>query len=467
MSLRDYQRKRDFSSTKEPKSSPTRRSKDSGQRDSGKKRARRLKYVIQKHQASHLHYDLRLEFDGVLKSWAVPKGPSLNPSEKRLAMKVEDHPLDYASFEGIIPEGEYGAGEVEIWDKGYWEPADPKTSVRSALKAGSLKFEIIGEKLKGRWALVQMKKAKQGNAWLLIKEKDVRIPRTQIASEIGTKITRGSKVLYPEAGITKNDLAEYYIKAASRLLPHVEGRPLMILRCPDGRDDEGFFQKNWNKTLPSEVKKISVKTNGERRPLLMVDSLEGLLALAQLGVLELHTWGTHFDHIENPDEFVFDIDPHSEVSWDRVVQAAYHLRGELAQYGMKSFLKTTGGKGLHVVSPVLPQLKWELGKKFCKALCQDVAKKHPNQYVLNMAHSKRTDRIFLDYLRNGRGATAIAPYSPRARTDAPLSIPIDWSELKLGVRSDFFHLRDIGKRLNASSKDPWKGFFKVHQLPTG
>jgi bifunctional non-homologous end joining protein LigD len=451
MSLRDYRRKRDFSSTKEPKSSSGRRTKESNHR---------LKYVIQKHQASHLHYDLRLEFDGVLKSWAVPKGPSLNPSEKRLAMQVEDHPLDYASFEGIIPKGEYGAGEVEIWDKGIWKPADPKTSVRTALKDGSLKFEILGEKLKGKWALVRMKKASQTNAWLLIKEKDIRVSQTP-------KLTRGSKMLYPEAGITKTDLAEYYLKAAAKMLPHIEGRPLMILRCPDGREESGFFQKNWNKALPGAVKKISVQMKDERSPLLMIDSQEGLLALAQLGVLELHTWGTHFDHIENPDEFVFDIDPHPIVSWDRVVQAAYHLRDELAQYDMKSFVKTTGGKGLHVVAPVLPKLQWDLGKEFCKALCEDITKKYPGQYVTNMAHAKRPNKIFLDYLRNGRGSTAIAPYSPRARADAPLSIPIDWSELKLGVRSDFFHLRDIGKRLNSSAKDPWKGFFEVRQLPSG
>ena len=190
-----------------------------------------------------------------------------------------------------------------------------------------------------------------------------------------------------------------------------------------------------------------------------------MIALAQLGVLELHTWGTHFDHVEFPDEFIFDIDPHPDVPWKRIVESAYHLRDELTQYGMKSFLKTTGGKGLHVVTPVLPELKWKMGKEFCKAICEDLARKHPNQYVLNMAHAKRKDRIFLDYLRNGRGATAIAPYSPRARADAPLSIPIDWSELKLGIQSDFFHLKDIGKRLSPSTKDPWKDFFRIKQFP--
>jgi bifunctional non-homologous end joining protein LigD len=456
MSLREYHRKRDFSSTREPKGSAG-------------SQGRHLKYVIQKHQASHLHYDLRLEFDGVLKSWAVPKGPSMNPSDKRLAMKVEDHPLDYASFEGTIPEGEYGAGEVEIWDQGYWKPSDPKASVRAALKDGSLKFEIEGKRLTGRWALVRMKNADQKNAWLFIKEKDAKeklVKATDTKTTSAPGLTRTSKILYPESKITKGDLAEYYAKAAKKLLPHVERRPLMILRCPDGRDAKGFFQKNWNKTLPSAVKKVSVKTNGERHPLLMIDSEEGLFALAQLGVLELHTWGTHFDHIEHPDQFIIDIDPHEKVSWARVVASAYHVRDELARYGMKSFLKTTGGKGLHVVAPVLPRLSWDMGKDFCRALCEDIAKKFPGQYVTTMTKSQRTGRIFLDYLRNGRGSTAIAPYSPRARFDAPLSIPIAWAELEKGIHSDSFHMRDVGRRNSASFKDPWTEFFKIKQLPT-
>jgi bifunctional non-homologous end joining protein LigD len=445
MSLREYHRKRDFLSTREPEGSSA-------------SQGRHLKYVIQKHRASHLHYDLRLEFDGVLKSWAIPKGPSMNPTDKRLAMKVEDHPLDYASFEGTIPEGEYGAGEVEIWDQGYWKPSDPKASVRAALKDGSLKFEIEGERLNGRWALVRMKNADQKNAWLFIKEKDAKTNST-------SGLTRASKILYPESKITKSDLAEYYSKVSKKMLPHIEGRPLMILRCPDGREGSGFFQKNWNKSLPSAVKKVSAKTNGKRYPLLMVDSEEGLLALAQLGVLELHTWGTHFEHIEHPDQFIFDIDPHEKVSWARIVASAYHVRDELAQYGMKSFVKTTGGKGLHVVAPVLPRLSWDMGKSFCRALCEDVARKFSGQYVATMTKSKRTDRIFLDYLRNGRGSTAIAPYSPRARFDAPLSIPISWAELDTGIHSDSFHMRDIGRRIGASSKDPWKEFLRIEQLP--
>jgi bifunctional non-homologous end joining protein LigD len=440
MSLREYRRKRDFSITKEPKQSKAR------------KAAERI-FVIQHHDASHLHYDFRLEFDGVLKSWAVPKGPSTNPTDKRLAMEVEDHPISYATFEGTIPKGEYGGGEVKIWDHGYWKPTGSEKSVRADLKKGHLKFELMGEKLQGGWALVRMQRAAQKNAWLLIKEKDA------------PQVTRGSKVFYPEAKITKLDIAEYYSHVAKRMLPHIAGRPLMILRCPNGRDQDGFFQKNWNKTLPGSIKKVKVKNKNETNLLLSVDSAQGLIDLAQLGVLEIHTWGTHYDHIEHPDEFIFDIDPHENVSWERIEACAFLLRDELSHYGMKSYLKTTGGKGLHVVAPVLPKLDWNLGKDFCKAICEDVARRSPSEFLTKMTKSERKGRIFLDYLRNGRGSTAIAPYSPRARLDAPVAMPIDWAELKKGVRSDSFHLTDVEDRLTPAFKDPWRDFFKTKQLP--
>jgi bifunctional non-homologous end joining protein LigD len=441
MSLRDYHRKRDFSKTKEPQDS------------SVSNNSQRI-FVIQRHDASHLHYDFRLEFDGTLKSWAVPKGPSTNPADKRLAMQVEDHPIDYATFEGTIPKGQYGGGEVKIWDHGYWKPKRSDKSVRADLKNGHLKFELMGEKLQGSWALVRMGKADQKNAWLLIKEKDNT-----------NALTRGSKIFYPEAKITKLDVAEYYSKVAKRMLPHIADRPLMILRCPNGRDQDGFFQKNWNKTLPSSIKKMRVKNKTESNLLLSIDSEQGLIDLAQLGVLEIHTWGTHYKNIEHPDEFVFDIDPHENVEWYRIKECAYLLRDELAQYGLKSFLKTTGGKGLHVVAPVLPRMDWDLGKDFCKAICEDVARRSPSEFLTKMTKSLRKGKIFLDYLRNGRGSTAIAPYSPRARLDASIAMPLDWKELEKGVRSDTFHLTDVEDRLTPTFKDPWKDFFKTKQLP--
>jgi bifunctional non-homologous end joining protein LigD len=218
--------------------------------------------------------------------------------------------------------------------------------------------------------------------------------------------------------------------------------------------------------LPSSIKKHRVKNKTETNLLLAIDSEQGLIDLAQLGVLEIHTWGTHYDHIEHPDEFIFDIDPHENVSWDRIQACAYLLRDELTRYGLKSFLKTTGGKGLHVIAPVLPRLDWELGKDFCKAICEDVASRSPSEFLTKMTKSARKGRIFLDYLRNGRGSTAIAPYSPRARLDAPIAMPLDWLELKKGVRSDSFHLTDVEKRLTPSFKDPWKDFFKTKQLPS-
>jgi DNA ligase D len=420
MSLRKYRSKRDFELTPEP----------SGAHAATPEVVRR-KYVIQKHHASHLHYDLRLEFDGVLKSWAVPRGPSMDPRDKRLAMEVEDHPLDYASFSGTMPVAD-GKGS--------------ESSTRAALRKGSLKFEVFGKKLKGKWALVRMKSDHDKRPWLLIKEKE-------------SSVTHASKILYPEAGIDKQDLADYYAKISKLMLPHIEGRPLMILRCPDGKDEPGFFQKNWSKSLPGAVKRIRGSS------LLTVDSEEGLLALAQLGVLEIHAWNSCANDLERPDQFVIDIDPHERVPWGQIAGCAQAIRDELKRYGMKSFLKTTGGKGLHVVAPLTPSLSWEMGKAFCKALCEDIAAAHPSRYLTTMALKKRTGRIFLDYLRNGRGATAIAPYSPRARFEAPIAIPIDWRDLEKGVRSDSFHLREASNFLRQRRKDPWRGILEIRQQP--
>ncbi|MDR3607864.1 MAG: non-homologous end-joining DNA ligase [Oligoflexia bacterium] len=278
------------------------------------------------------------------------------------------------------------------------------------------------------------------------------------------ELTKPSKVLFPDPGITKADLAEYYASAAGKMLPHIAERPLMLLRCPDGYRKKGFFQKNWNKTLPASIKKLSVKYRGESSDLLMIDSAEGIIELAQLAVLEVHLWNTHADHPESPDQFVFDIDPSEGLGWREVRKAALLVRRDLRRYGLRSFAKVTGGKGLHVVAPVLPFLRWELGKDFCRAICQDLTERNPDLFLVNMSLARRAGKIFLDYLRNGRGATSIAPYSPRARPRAPLAMPVSWEEL--GPRPLGFPLTDSGPRLSRAFKDPWSDSFKLKQFPT-
>jgi bifunctional non-homologous end joining protein LigD len=446
MSLQVYNRKRDFKITREP---------------AGKKKSsnKNLTFVVQEHAARNLHYDFRLELDGVLKSWAVPKGPSLDPHQKRLAVQVEDHPLDYGKFEGTIPEGEYGAGTVKIWDKGNWIPQE---DAHKGLKSGALKFELKGKKLKGSWKLIRLK---DGKSWLLIKGKEVQTakpalkdPAPILAKLKQLNITNPEKIYYPQLGLRKIDLIEYYLKVSDRILEHITDRPLMIVRCPQGEGETCFYQKHWMKGFPSAVKKIKVK--GESETYIGVDSVEGLLALAQFGSLEIHTWNTHFENIENPDQWVFDLDPDKGVSWDVVVETAFLFRKELEKLSLKSFVKTTGGKGLHIVVPLKPRLNWDISKKFTKAICDDIASTQPSLYLVNMSKAKRKGKIFLDYLRNTRGATAVAPYSTRNFAGATVSMPIAWNDLKKKVESTSFTISNYKK-----AADPWKDFFKIQQLP--
>lgn len=499
MGLKEYNRKRDFKKTAEPVGKL------------GRAKRKSLRYLIQKHDASHLHYDFRLEMEGVLKSWAVPKGPSLDPSQKRLAMHVEDHPLRYGTFEGTIPKGEYGGGTVMLWDEGTWISEDENPV--KALKAGSLSFELKGEKLTGRWKLVRMRSAGD-KTWLLMKGKDdsaralkegdilLEMPLSvksqrdlpQIANKAKIKkkaavapsklkskrkpvrdtkpllrildqlqITHPEKVYFAESELRKIDLIEYYLRVAPLMLPHIAGRPLMIARCPEGTAKTCFFQKHWTPGFPEAIRKVKVK--GEAKPFIGVDSAEGLISLAQIGCLEIHCWNSHFESLERPDQWVFDIDPDSKVRWEEVALTAVKFKKSLDKLGLQSFLKTTGGKGLHVVVPILPRLDWDLSKQFTKAICEDLAATNKGRYVVEMSKAKRTGRIFLDYFRNGRGSTAIAPYSPRSRLNAPIAVPISWKELAEGVHSDSFGITDIRYRIEKGFKDPWKDFLKLKQFP--
>jgi bifunctional non-homologous end joining protein LigD len=469
MSLRRYHKKRDFSRTSEP----------SGRKAaSAKKKKSGLRFVIQKHDASHLHYDFRLEIGGSLKSWAVPKGPSLDPAVKRLAMHVEDHPLDYGSFEGSIPQGEYGGGTVMLWDQGYWKP---DTDPEQAYRKGSLKFEVLGEKLQGRWALFRIR-GKTENTWLLVKEKDKFVKRgtrdtllkqdrsvksgrsmneiESFASLQNLRITHPEKVLYPDGPFSKRDLLEYYLKVGPKMLEHVADRPLMLVRCTENVNAKCFYQKNWSRSMPAAIKKFKVK--GDEDSLLRIDSLEGLLTLVQLGSLEIHTWGTHFANIESPDQLIFDVDPDEGVAWKLVAETAVLLRKQLRKFKLESFLKTTGGKGLHVCVPLEAGMSWDLGKAFAKAICEDLTADYPARYLTTMSKAKRKGKIFLDYLRNGRGSTAVAPYSTRARPGATISLPIRWQDLEKGARSDSFTIESPLKTLLNKS---WDGYLELEQFP--
>ncbi|HEV2099404.1 MAG TPA: DNA ligase D [Stellaceae bacterium] len=839
MALTEYRRKRDFAKTPEPAGAVAPLAT-----------SQRLSFVIQKHAARRLHYDFRLELDGVLKSWAVPKGPSLDPGEKRLAVHVEDHPLEYGGFEGVIPEGQYGAGTALIWDRGTWTPLDPDPD--AAYAKGNLKFVLDGEKLHGKWALVRMggkHAGRRGENWLLIKERDpaavpqsadaivadnprsvvtgralediaadrdrvwgpngeeptsadpqprfARIPgarkarmpvdprpqlataadqapdgpqwfheikydgyrllarlrngkaqlltragldwtekfpalaaeignmpfanvlldgeivyleadgttnfahlqdaisnqRTdrlifyafdllhldgydlsaaaledrkatlatlipahsagilrysdhqvgrgpeffhqacdyalegivskrrdrpyrpgrgndwvkvkcsnrdefvvigftdpaghrqglgalllgyhdaqgalQYAGRVGTgfddkalaelrarlrplerhtppvgplpksvslkgvhwseaelvaevryanwtadkllrhatflglrddksaaeivrdadatqapapsapakpvttrrpardgtiefegvRLTNPDRVLYPEEGITKLDLARYYAEIADWALPQLAHRPLSVVRCPTGLGGETFFQKHAGAGTPKAV--VPVKIDGETH--LAIEDLAGLVSLVQIGVLEIHPWGSTVDNVERPDRITFDLDPDIGLPWSQVTAAAIEIRDVLGGFGLQSFAKTTGGKGLHVVVPLTPELDWDQAKSFTKAVADYVAAQNPERYTTNQSKRAREGRLYIDYLRNARGATAIGAYSTRARQGAPIAIPLFWSEVEDAIRSESFTVATVPARLKALKSDPWAAIGTLRQ----
>jgi bifunctional non-homologous end joining protein LigD len=822
-----YRAKRDFSKTPEPAGRP--RPAKGGN-----------SYVIQKHAARRLHYDFRLELDGVLKSWAVPEGPSLVPGKKRLAVHVEDHPLEYGGFEGVIPKGEYGAGTVMVWDRGTWTPEfDPEFGYRK----GHLKFRLEGEKLKGTWHLVRMarKPREKQEAWLLFKSDDEaarpadapdilteksrsaatgrsideiardqdRIWSSQRGGELATgkkqaarrrkpivdtaalpkakpgalppfvepclpsavekapsgkdwvheikydgyrvqariengratlltrkgldwterfagldkaaaslpvksalidaeivvqteagiasftalvdalksgtgnlalyafdllhldgfdltdvplvdrkaalakvlaesgeerrirfsehlvgdgdtifrhagrlglegivskklsapyrsgrvttwvkvkcaergpfvvagfvphsvaknaigalvlgeyavgklvpsghvgsgfsaadaselwqkldplrtktpplkdetavakgarwveptlvaeieyrgrtggglirhatfrgliedmkptdvkrndpsptkgakadapppvRLTNPGRLLWPEQGITKQGLADFYAEIADWILPHIAGRPLSLVRCPGGISEECFFQKHRWAGLGNAGRLVSIP--GDNEPMLAIDDLAGLLELVQASVLEIHPWGAKADQPELPDRATIDLDPGDDVPWERVIDAAFEVRQRLSALGLQSFVKTTGGKGLHVVFPLAPKVDWDTLKAFTQSIAEGMAAEHPDRYTANMAKRVRRGRIYVDYVRNGRGATAVAAYSTRARPGAAVATPLAWDELGPGIRANHFTVENLPKRLAFLDRDPWEGFLALRQ----
>jgi bifunctional non-homologous end joining protein LigD len=787
--LAEYSARRDFSRTPEPRASVARRS------------AQGLRYYIQRHAASRLHYDFRLEWDGTLKSWAVPKGPSLDPAAKRLAVQTEDHPLSYGTFEGTIPVGEYGAGDVLLWDRGIWIPRDDPAQ---ALARGKLHFELVGEKLRGDWVLFRLgreqrqwmlRKIDDGHArpgddaailqqrpesvridappspprgapaaarkrtrarmpdfiapqlatlvseaptdegwayevkydgyrmlarcegsdvrllsrngndwtarlrpvaaalaraklgdcfldgeivvadshgrtsfqalqraldgqaagvayyvfdllfadgrdlrelaladrfarlrdraaalppggtvrlseqltgsgpqawktacelglegligkrldapyasgrsstWLKLKcrsgqefviggytepagqrhglgallvgtlaadgaldyagrvgtgfddrtlgqlrrrldalrveaspfrkppriarstrvhwtrpalvaqvefaewtdegllrqasfqglreDKDPRTARRErpvAGNRVGSiVVTNPDRVIFRTPRITKLEVVRYYEAVGEAMLGHVEGRPLSLVRCPQGIDGQCFFQKHVGTRLPAGVERVPIREKNGVEDYLFVTAVDGLLGLAQFGNVEFHTWGSRVPDIEHVDQLIFDLDPDEGLPWKRVVDAALLTRGLLEEIGLSCFLKTTGGKGLHVVVPLKPTRDWDQAKRFAQAVAQQLAQVAPDRFTAQLAKERRGGRIFIDYLRNGRGATAIAAWSLRARQGAPVSMPVAWDRLsaRRDIRGDVFSLRNAPAERQAAEA-AWK-----------
>ena len=282
----------------------------------------------------------------------------------------------------------------------------------------------------------------------------------------GVRISSADRVVFPDAGFSKLDLVEYYKAMADRLLPFIEGRPLSTVRCPKGRAKKCFFQKHLGETLSDPVKSIEVEEKGGAASYIAVDSLEGLITLIQFGVIEIHPWGSRGGDLERPEALTFDLDPGEDVSWAALCGAARRVRDVLEEVGLESYLKTSGGKGLHVVAPLRPHAEWDDAKAFCRGVSKVLEAESPERYVANMSKSKRKGRIFVDYLRNSRGATSVAAYSARARPGAPVSTPLRWGELGRVGSSDRYTVKNIRRRLGGLGEDPWAGFFKTRQRLT-
>jgi bifunctional non-homologous end joining protein LigD len=278
------------------------------------------------------------------------------------------------------------------------------------------------------------------------------------------RLTHPDKVLDAESGLTKAGLAHYYLEVASYMLPYIEGRPLTLVRCIDGTGKSCFYQKHKNEMLPADIGSIEIvdKKTGTSEPYITLSTQKALVELAQLGVLELHPWGSRNASIEQPDWIVFDLDPDSAIDWPTLSAAAAEVRARLKNLGLETFLKTTGGNGLHVVAPIRASNFWPAVKEFAHNLVLAMEKDAPALYLTRMTKSARKGKIYLDYLRNERGATSIAAYSPRARSGVPVALPLKWEELKSKERPRFL-VSEFSKWKERLEKDPWNGIRKLRQ----
>lgn len=282
----------------------------------------------------------------------------------------------------------------------------------------------------------------------------------------GERLTSPDRVLYPDQGLTKLDLARHYERVAELMLPHISGRPLTLVRCPAGRQAHCFFQKHMDESAPAAVRRVQVEERDGPEWYGTVDSLAGLVSLVQLGTLEFHTSNARADRLERPDRFLIDLDPDEDLGWSDVVTAAFEARDLLAEIGLVSFVKTTGGKGLHVVVPLVRRAGWDEVKAFSRAVAALLADAAPDRYTIELAKKKRHGRILLDYLRNTEGATAVEAWSTRARPGAPVAVPIEWDELHDGVRADSFTVENLPGRLASLRADPWREIGTVRQSLT-
>ncbi|HWS87305.1 MAG TPA: non-homologous end-joining DNA ligase [Pyrinomonadaceae bacterium] len=460
MGLETYRKMRDFRRTPEPRGSVS--------------KANRRRFVVQEHHASKLHFDFRLEVGGVLKSWSVPRGPSLDPSEKRLAVETEDHPVEYLKFEGLIPEGEYGAGEHMRWDGGTYEVLGEGTAAEQ-LGAGRLDFALKGEKLKGVFSLVKMKR-REGE-WLLFKRTDefaeagwelrLRKPengvetikgkakkraeggrqkaegegrvrkfdtkksagkavavgralkRKALEGDLSVKVGREvvplthlERVYWPDEGYTKGDLVRYYHEVSDYILPYLKGRPLIMKRFPAGIAGPFFHQHDVNEA-PSFVRTVPLEVEdggGHEVDYIVGDNLPTLLYMANLGAIERHPWHSRVEDLEHPDWFVFDLDPGEGVAFETICDVAVTTRDLLARVGLDSYPKTSGSRGIHVYVPVEPVYEYGQVAELAEQLATVVAREQSK--VATVERSKRKRGAGMIYVDHMQNARGKSVVAP-------------------------------------------------------
>lgn len=287
--------------------------------------------------------------------------------------------------------------------------------------------------------------------------------RATASGTLTVHLTHPERVVYPDENITKRDLANYYATVAPWMLPHVADRPLAVVRCPEGMSGQCFFQKHPAAGMPDILDRIQIREKDTTGTYLALHDIHGLLALVQFGALEIHAWGSKSDDVEHPDRIVFDLDPDPTVPWKRVVQAARELRELLADVKLKCFVKTTGGKGLHIVVPIARKYSWPEVKQFARNVADRMVAAAPDHFIGTMSKAARRGKIFIDYLRNERGSTAVVAYSTRARAGAPVSTPVSWQELGRLKGPQQFTVANLLQRLRNMRTDPWAEMSKLRQ----
>lgn len=447
------------------------------------------RFIIQQHDATTLHYDFRLEVDGVLRSWAVPKGPSDDPADKRLAVEVGDHELAYADFEGVTGGGA-GTGAVIIWDAGHYRNLDPERSMAQSIDAGHVKVWLEGKKLQGGWTLQRTGSGRRAD-WLLIKrgddpagrgprprpeparrqtdERSVRSERTlaEVADPRGKNVTlrvgrrtvsvsHPEKALFTNPEVTKLELARYYEQMAVPLLPHLRGRPLALQAFPNGIGSQGFFLKSVPKHFPDWIHTAEVPKRGGTLTQVLADDAATLVYLAGQNVITPHIWLSRADQPTSPDRLIFDFDPSPGARFANVRAAAREAGARLRDAGLATYAMLTGSRGVHVVCPLRRAPDFSTVHRFARAVAEAMVAADPHHLTLEWRRADRGARIYVDVNRNAYAQHVVAPYGVRPRPRAPVAMPIEWDELsEPRLKPDRYTVATAPRRLE-SQGDAWR-----------